>query len=216
MRPLTLTRPKPLVEVLGKPIIEHVVRALPDEIDEIIIVVKYLQEQIRAYCGETFCGKRVTYVEQGPQRGTAGALSYARPFINGRFLITFADDLLAKKDIEELLKYEYSTLVTRHDHPENFGVVSLNPDGTLYTIIEKPEHPKTNLISTGVSVLSPKIFDYQPEERKGEFFMTGMITGLAKDFPVVVVEASFWQPVGTPEDIPKAETALLERLSDDK
>ncbi len=211
MRPLTLTCPKPLVLVAGKPIIEHVVSALPEEIDEIIIVVKYLQEQIRAYCGDIFCGKRVTYVEQGDTKGTAGALSYARPFIEGRFLITFADDLLAKKDLEELIKHEYSTLVTIHDHPENFGVVSLNQDGTLRTIIEKPEHPETNLISTGVSVLSPKIFDYEPEEKRGELFMTGMITGLAKEFPVAVVEASFWQPVGSPQDIPKAEAALLKR-----
>ncbi len=211
MRPLTLTTPKPLIKVAGVPILEHVVQALPDEIDEIILVVRYLSEQVKEYCGDSFCGKRVVYVEQGPKKGTAAALAYARPYIKGRFLITFADDLLAKKDLEELIKHEHATLVTIHENPQNFGVVSLNKDGTLCTIVEKPEHPETNLISTGVSVLSPKIFDYKPEEKKGELFMTGMITGLAKDFPVAVVRASFWQPVGYPEHIPLAEAALIQK-----
>ncbi len=149
MRPLTLTVPKPLIVVAGVPLLEHIVLALPDEVDEIILVVKYMQEKIRAYCGDTFCGKKVIYVEQGGNKGTAAALEYARPHIKGRFLLTFADDLLAKKDLEKLIAHEYALLVTESDTPERFGVVSLNPDDTLAAIIEKPEHPETRLISTG-------------------------------------------------------------------
>jgi len=212
MRPLTLTCPKPLIKVAGMPILEHVVRALPDEVDEIILVVKYLQEQIRTYCGDTFLGKRVVYVEQGEdKKGTAGALSYARPYIKGRFMVTFADDLLAKKDLEKLIMHENALLVSRSDTPERFGVVSLNPDGTIKSIVEKPERPESNLINTGVTVLTEKIFDYQPEIKKGEEFMTGMTTGLAQDYPVAVVEASFWQPVGYPEHIAQAEAALIQK-----
>ncbi|HWB34149.1 MAG TPA: sugar phosphate nucleotidyltransferase [Candidatus Paceibacterota bacterium] len=208
MRPLTLTTPKPLITVAGMPILEHVVRALPDEVDEIIVVVKYLQEQIRAYCGDNFCGKRVVYVEQGEKKGTAAALEYARPRLGERFMITFADDLLAKKDLEELLTHEYSWLVAHSDTPERFGVVSLNQDGTLRTIIEKPEHPETNLISTGVGVVTQKIFEYAPSNHGEETGIPGMITALAKTTPVHVVKASFWQPVGYPEHIAEAERAL--------
>ncbi len=211
MRPLTLARPKPLIEVGGMPILEHVIRALPDEVDEVILVVKYLQEQIRAYCGTTFLGKKITYVEQGERKGTAAALEYARPHLQDRFIVTFADDLLAKQDLEQLAQHEYSWLVTTSDTPERFGVVSLNTDGTLRTITEKPEHPETNLISTGVAVLTQKIFDYAPSQDKGEYGIPGMITGLAKDHPVAVVRASFWQPVGYPEHIPLAESALAVR-----
>ena len=211
MRPLTLTRPKPLIEVAGIAILEHVVRALPDEVDEIIIVVGYLQEQIRAYCGDTFCGKRVTYVEQGQNKGTGAALMYAKPYLKDRFLVAFADDLLAKKDLEELIKHECALLVSESATPELFGVVSLNPDGTLKGIQEKPEHPESNLINTGVTVLTKKIFDYAPEEKNGELFMTGMTTGLAQDYPVAVVRASFWQPVGYPEHVAEAEAALIQK-----
>lgn len=209
MRPLTLEHPKPLIEVAGIPILEHIMHALPDEVDEVILVVKYMQEQIRAYCGDTFLGRRIQYVEQGNLKGTANALSYARPYLSGRFLVTFADDLLAKKDLEELITHEHAILVTEHEKPERFGVVSLNPDNTLRTITEKPEYPETNLISTGVVVLTQKIFDYDPDGKNGELFLTGMLAGFAAEYPVTVVTASFWQPVGYPEDIKIAEAALI-------
>ncbi len=211
MRPLTLERPKPLIEVAGKTILEHVVRALPDEVDEIVLVVKYKQEMVRAYCGDTFLGKKVIYVEQGEKKGTAAALEYARPFLKERFMVTFADDLLAKKDLEQLIAHEHALLVCEQEHPERFGVVALNPDDTLRTIVEKPEHPETNLISTGVAVLTQKIFEYTPDGKNGELFLTGMLTGLAADVPVAIVRASFWQPVGYPEHIPVAEKLLSAR-----
>jgi bifunctional UDP-N-acetylglucosamine pyrophosphorylase/glucosamine-1-phosphate N-acetyltransferase len=210
MRPLTYERPKPLVMVAGMPILEHVVRALPDAVDEIVLVVKYRSDQIRAVCGETFLGKRIRYVEQGEQKGTAAALRYARPLLQNNFLVTFADDLLSKADLEQLIGHEYALLVCEHEQPERFGVVTLNKDGTLSTIIEKPEHPETNLISTGVAVLTQKIFEYEPEGKNGELFLTGMINGLAKDYPVVTVKASVWQPIGYPEHIPIAEKLLSE------
>jgi glucose-1-phosphate thymidylyltransferase len=99
-------------------------------------------------------------------------------------------------------------MVTKSDTPERFGVVSLNSDGTLRTIVEKPEHPETNLISTGVCVVTQNIFEYAPSEHSGEQGIPGMITALAKDAPVYVVKASFWQPIGYPEQIATAEAAL--------
>jgi NDP-sugar pyrophosphorylase family protein len=209
MRPLTLERPKPLITIAGMPILEHVVRALPDEVSEIILVVNYMQDQIRAYCGEEFYGKKVIYVTQGEKKGTAGALEYARSYITGRFLLTFADDLLAKSDLEALVEHEHGLLVTTHKQPERFGVVSLTEDGSLKTITEKPEHPETNFISTGVTSLTPKIFEYHIAPAKnGEFQLTEGLTALASDVPVAVVKASYWQPVGYPEDIARAEASL--------
>jgi NDP-sugar pyrophosphorylase family protein len=208
MRPLTFSIPKPLIPVDGIPILEHVVRALPEEVDEIILVVRYMQEQIRNYCGSNFYGRNVRYVEQSDKKGTAAALIDSRPYIKDRFLVTFADDLLAKRDLRELAQHEYSLLVSESDKPERFGVVSLNSDNTLRTIIEKPEKPETNLVSTGVGILTPKIFEYAPSELHGELLIPGMVTALARDYPVAVVKASFWQPVGYPSDIPVAEAFL--------
>jgi dTDP-glucose pyrophosphorylase len=168
------------------------------------------QEKIRAYCTDTFLGRKVTYVEQGPEKGTGAALRYAEPFIKDRFMVTFADDLLAKKDLEALTTYDYALLVSENEMPERFGVISLNPDGTLFTITEKPERPQTNLINTGVAMLDKKIFNYEPSLHNSELYATDMITGLAQEYPVYIVKTSFWQPVGYPEHIVQAETVLRE------
>ena len=74
MRERTATIPKPLIKISGIPLIERVIQALPESINELIIVVKYRGDQIRQYCGVNFCGRTIDYVWQGDQPGTAAAL----------------------------------------------------------------------------------------------------------------------------------------------
>jgi NDP-sugar pyrophosphorylase family protein len=75
--------------------------------------------------------------------------------------------------------------------------------------IEKPEHPPSNLASTGVFVLDQHIFDYQPVvETNGEFYHTNMTREYAKKYPIRVVEQKMWIPIGYPEDIQRAEEIL--------
>lgn len=87
LRPLTDTTPKPLVLVAGKPLLSHIVAALPSAVDEIILVVGYRGEQIRAYCGDEFMGRKVTYVEQVEQRGTAHALWLCKDLLSGSVFV---------------------------------------------------------------------------------------------------------------------------------
>ena len=75
MRPLTNDRPKPLVPIAGRPLLAHILDALPSEVDELVLVVKYRQQQIRDFVGTSYNGTPVTYVEQGDQYGTGGAVS---------------------------------------------------------------------------------------------------------------------------------------------
>lgn len=100
MRPLTETVPKPLLKVAGKPLIEYTLAALPNEIDEVIIVIGYLGEQIIKHFGESFDGKKIRYVKQKNLEGTARALFEAREFITDRFLVLMSDDIYSKNDIE--------------------------------------------------------------------------------------------------------------------
>jgi NDP-sugar pyrophosphorylase family protein len=74
LRPLTDTIPKPLVKVAGRPLLDHIVEALPSSVNELIIVTGYLEEQIHTHCGKSFHGRKVTYVHQEEQKGTAHAL----------------------------------------------------------------------------------------------------------------------------------------------
>src|SRR5262245_37120174 len=201
MQPLTLVRPKPLVQICGMPIIEHVTRSLPKSVDELIIVVKYKGEQIVEFCGTAFCDLPVHYVWQGNDRGTAAALRDARLKLRDHFLVVLADDLLERRDLEQLIEYEHGVLAARHSEPTRFGVISLKEDGTLANIDENPPIPKSNLVSTGVMRLTKRIFNYSLVEKNGELILPPMVTALAQEIPVKVVVASFWHPVGRPDDI---------------
>lgn len=211
LRPLTENTPKPLVKVSGKTLLDRIVESLPSAVDELVIVTGYLEEQIIAHCGEEFHGKKVTYVHQAEQKGTAHALWLCKHLLRGRFLFMFADDLHGAKDIARATSYTRAMLTLTTDNPERFGIVVRHPDGTLAEMIEKPEHPPSNLASTGVMVLDENIFKYELKvEKNGEFYLTDVIEEYAKDYPIAVVEQNLWIPVGYPEDIEKAEKILSE------
>lgn len=211
MRPLTLEKPKPLIQVAGKPLIEHVLEVLPNEIDEIIVVIGYKGDMIQAHLGDSYKGRPVRYAHQWMQAGTAHALSIARPLLSGKFLLANADDILGKEALQEAVKHPLAILVSRSEHPEKMGVVSVREDGTLLAIEEKPEHPKGNLVNTGTMVLDERLFSYEaPRHATGEYFMVDPMSALAKDHPVAVIEQPLWIPVGCPEDIPNAEAILKE------
>jgi bifunctional UDP-N-acetylglucosamine pyrophosphorylase/glucosamine-1-phosphate N-acetyltransferase len=213
LRPLTETIPKPLVEVAGKTLLDRIVEVLPSAIDELIIVTGYLEEKIKAHCGDEFHGRKVTYVHQEEQKGTAHALWLCRDLLKGRFLFMFADDLHGTNDIARVTSYTRAMLTLTTDTPEKFGIVVRHPDGTLAEMIEKPEHPPSNLASTGVMVLDDNIFKYDPYamETKGEYYLTDVLREYAKDYPIAVVEQSLWIPIGYPEDIKKAEEILAKQ-----
>lgn len=209
LRPLTEDCPKPLIKVAGKTLLDRIVESLPSAVDELIIVTGYLEEQIFNHCGENFHGRKVTYVHQEEQKGTAHALWLCKHLLRGRFLFMFADDLHGAKDIARATSYTRSMLTLTTDNPERFGIVVRHPDGTLAEMIEKPEHPPSNLASTGVMVLDEHIFDYELKiEKNGEYFLTDVIEEYAKDYPIAVVEQNLWIPIGYPDDIEKAEKII--------
>ena len=176
LRPLTDTCPKPLVKVGGKTLLDHIVGALPSSVDELIIVVGYLGDMIKEYCGEEFHGRKVTYVVQEEQNGTAKALWLCKELLHGRFLFLFADDIHGKGDLARATSYVRSILVASVEKPEKFGIVVRNPDGTLGLMIEKPENAPSNCASTGAMVLDDHIFEFEPEKTvKGEYYLTEVI-----------------------------------------
>src|SRR3989344_1124817 len=98
--PLTLTRPKPLLPIANKPLLEHTLDNLHGTADEIILIVGYKKEMIRDKFGKSYKGMRLRYVNQKEQLGTGHALLMAKPFITGRFIVMAGDDLYSKQDIK--------------------------------------------------------------------------------------------------------------------
>ncbi len=210
MRPLTLTKPKQLLEVGGKPILVHIFENLPDEINEVVLVVNYLKEQIQDYFGEEFLGKRIRYVEQSNKSGTAGALWLCRELLgNERFLMLCGDDILDKESIDKCLRHKLSILVKEVEDPRRFGVVVADEKGRVLELVEKPEIPPSNFASTGVKVLDLRIFDYPAQQHSnGEFYITNSLARLAKDHDVFVEHAKMWLSVATPEDLRRIDENL--------
>ena len=210
LRPLTETIPKPLVCVAGEPILTHIVRALPGQIDELILVVGYRQAQIRAFCGAEFLGRRVRYVEQANFAGGTGeALGCARDLLTDRFLFMYADDIHGVDALTAVVACEHGMLAAYSETPERFGVLRQNADGTLASIDEKPAQPASNLINIGGFVVTPRIFDYRVDRTAGgELLVTDLLTAYAAEHPVAIIEQPLWLPIGYPDDIPHAETIL--------
>ncbi len=213
MLPLTLETPKPLLKVLGKTLLEHVFDVLPNEISEIILIIGYKGDQIRGAFGDSYKGKKIIYIEQKEQKGTADAVELCKPLLHEgeRFLVMYADDIHHKESIQKMLTYSRALLLSRAEHPERFGVVEMDKDNRILDLVEKPEQPKSNLVSNGVYLLDYNIFKYKAHMHKGELYLPVLVEKMLKEFPVYGVVSDLWLPIGYPEDITAAEEILKAR-----
>jgi len=208
MRPLTLTKPKTLLEVSGKPILEHIFDSLPDEIGEVVLVVGYFKEQIMAYCGREFKGRKIHYAFQdGEEYGTWVGLLAAKQFLgDNKFLVLVGDDIIDRDSIKNCLKHDFAVLAKEHPEPKKFGVIVSDNNRKILKFIEKPEVPPSNLVNTGMNVLDSRIFNYPPSKHaNGEFYLVDAVSQLMRDYDVFVERAHFWFPIGTPEDLTRAD-----------
>ncbi len=211
LQPLTNDRPKQMVQVLGRPIIDYILELLPEEITELIFVVGYKGEMIKEYLGAAWHGLPITYIEQAELKGPFAAVALAKPYLNPeeRFLVIFADDFYDKASFRRLLRHPRAVLVHEVEHPERFGIVIANADGTISDIEEKPTQPKSNLAVTGAYILDKHFFEYEPEAHtNGEYYFPPVIMQMIKEYPMYVEKAEVWLPIGYPEDVARAEAML--------
>ena len=153
----------------------------------------------------------MSFVEQANfSGGTGDALLCARELLHDRFMFMYADDIHGADALAQAVEYEHAILAATSDHPQDFGVLMQNEDGTLQGIIEKPKNPPSNFVNIGGFVLDMHIFEYEVEvsDDSGELYVTDMFTQYAQDYPVKIVEQDLWIPVGKPEDIQKAEMII--------
>ncbi len=213
MLPLTLAVPKPLLMIGGKTVLDHIFEGFPDEITEAIIVVKYLGEKIKSYCGNIFHGKRIRYAE-GSEKGNAWSFLAATPFVspNERVMALYADEIPSRENMEKCLSREYSWLVKETARPKAAGVVKLRSDGTIEQIVEKSENPPSSLAAIGLMVLPGSIFEMEPEQNpNGEYYFTSMANKIFPKVKVYAVETKGGCSLTKPEDIPKVEAFLAAR-----
>lgn len=215
--PLTLTRPKPLLMVAGRTILEHNLSALEATglVDEVILIVGYRSDMIRKKIGQKYGKLKIRYIEQKEQKGTAHAALQAEKLVKDRFILMNGDDIFLHEDIKRCIEPKFSLLVAEVANPVGFGVID-QKKGSLIKIDEKPLNPSSNLVNPGFYVLSQKIFPIikklKPSKR-GEYEITDALTAFAKANDVKVIKAKRWLPNSYSWDLLATNEAMLSDLS---
>lgn len=190
MRPLTLSTPKPLLAIKGKKIIDYVFDAFPEEIDEAVIVVKYLADKMKAYLSDSYKGRRIQYVE-GSEKGNAIGFLACKPYLKKgeRFLVLHGDEPQRKVEIEECLRHPYAWVCSEVPEPKLVGVAIIGPNNRILEVTEKPEHPKSNWSAMGTIVVDTDIFVYAPLPHpvSGEYNFSSMLDQFLRIHPVRAV-----------------------------
>ncbi len=161
LRPFTVSKPKVMIPIANRPIIEYAVEALSlNGIKDIVIVVGYKKESIMSHFedGKKF-GVDVKYVVQSKSLGTSHALLQAESEIDSDFLALPGDNLIDPKEVSKLIESESqnSLLIAESDIPSKYGVIFLDKE-KVTKIVEKPTDMISNLISTGIYRFTPEIF----------------------------------------------------------
>jgi len=213
MWPLTDTRPKPLIPLGNKPIIEHLLDAVVDAgIEKISILIGYEGRQIADRYGYEYKGAQLDYLYQKERRGTGDAVLYAEKYHDDRFLILNGDLYLERDALHEILKYDNAVLGVYRDDTSRYGL--LVGDTHLQEIREKV--PGSGLVNAGVYVFDRAIFEYIKRVElspRGEIEFTDAINLFAKDREVRIVRyEGLWLDIGMPWHLLDATKEYLDRL----
>jgi UDP-N-acetylglucosamine diphosphorylase / glucose-1-phosphate thymidylyltransferase / UDP-N-acetylgalactosamine diphosphorylase / glucosamine-1-phosphate N-acetyltransferase / galactosamine-1-phosphate N-acetyltransferase len=228
LMPLTATRPKHLIKVGGKPILQFCLEAVKRAgMTEAIIVTHYMGEAIRNYFGdgEKF-GLKLSYVEQKEILGTGNAAEVAKPYVDGNFVLIYGDLLFGQDSVKDVLaqfqkgKTAAVIAVVPVDRPENYGIIEQDTDGNVKRLIEKPAVGKapSNLANAGIYVFSKDVFDKLKQTKasvRGEWELTDAITMLAEEGKTVLaaqLSKDDWFDVGRPWDLLDANNWALKRM----
>ena len=218
MRPLTSNRPKVMLPIANKPILEHLlVEAKEAGIKEFIFIVGYCDEQVRNYFGKgEKWGVTIAYSEQRKQLGTADAIRMVAGMVDGSFLVINGDVVVSRKDIRRLLKNGRNTMsVIEVKDPRGLGMVELSEDRVV-NIYEKTQKPPTLMANAGLYLFNQEIFEAVSQTEKsprGEYEITDSLQLLMDTKEGLhYQEIKSWLDLSYPWDLLPANESMLAGL----
>ncbi|MFB6283485.1 MAG: bifunctional sugar-1-phosphate nucleotidylyltransferase/acetyltransferase [Halobacteria archaeon] len=222
MRPLTYTRPKPMLPVAGTPLLERVMDAAYEHVDGYVVVVGYRSGDIHNYFGDSYRNKKIEYVEQGERAGTADAIEVAADVVDERFVVLNGDVVISSGLIGDLTRLDGCGIAVKPvENPSQYGIVDLQggpgsrATGEVSGIVEKPEDPSSSLANLGTYVFEPEAFEYIRDtgmSSRGEREITDTISSMLDDdvkFEAVEYDGR-WLDVGRPWELIEASNAVME------
>jgi glucose-1-phosphate thymidylyltransferase len=224
--PLTYTRAKQLIPVANKPILFRVIEAIRDaNIDEIGIVTGDTGPEIREAVGNgSRWGVKITYIPQDEPLGLAHAVKTAQRFVGDERFVMFLADNVIQGGISPLIsdfanhtEWNCQIVLTKVDHPEQYGVAKLRADGSIKRLVEKPKDPPSDLALVGIYMFDNNIFEATDSIKpslRGEYEITDAIQWLIDHGCQVRphIHTGWWIDTGRPEHMLHANGLALDEL----
>jgi mannose-1-phosphate guanylyltransferase/phosphomannomutase len=220
LRPLTENLPKPMVHVLGQPIMEHIIRHLARYgIEEIVTTLHYRPRQIQNYFGDgSNLDITMHYTLETEPLGTAGSVKLGQKYLDETFLVVGGDALM-DFDIAEFLAFhrrsgaKVSLLMKRVKEPGEFGIVITGSDGRVQRFLEKPGPGEvfSDTVNTGIYLIEPEVLDLVPEGEPFDFAHDLFPLLMQQNEPIYgYVGEGYWSDIGTLEQLRQAHWDFLD------
>jgi mannose-1-phosphate guanylyltransferase / phosphomannomutase len=220
LRPLTVTRPKPMVPIVGRPVMEHILNLLKAHgITDVVVTVQYMASAIEDYFGDgNQFGMHISYSREEVPLGTAGSVKNAEALLDEPFLV-ISGDALTDFNLSEIIKYHQdrkalATLTLAHvANPLEYGVIITNEEGHITQFLEKPSWGEvfSDTINTGIYVLDPVIFSYFEGNKPFDFSQDLFPMMLDKGDPIYgFVASGYWCDVGNLAEYMRANADVLQ------
>lgn len=218
-QPLTYAVPKPMVPLLNRPMMEHILNNLKDAgITEVVVLLYHMPDVIRNYFGDgSDFGVKLHYVLPDDDYGTAGAVKKAEAHIDGTFMI-MSGDLVCDFDLSKIISFHHekktpvTITLTSVPNPLEFGVVITDNESRILRFLEKPGWGEvfSDTINTGIYVLEPEVFNLIPAGRNFDFSKDLFPIYMRERIPIYGCNAQgYWRDVGNPDSYREAVRDIL-------
>jgi len=218
IRPLTLSRPKPLIPIANRPMIEYIVEKLKKfDVNEFVVTLSYLKDQIRNLLDKNYSDLNIKYsVEKNPL-GTAGGVKKAAKHIDDTFFV-LSGDVLVDVDLNEILHFHKKNkalaiiVLTPVEDPSQYGIAVLDNKNQIVKFLEKPSANEvfSKIANTGTYVLEPEILDYIPTDGESDF-SNDIFPQLIEENAGVYgfIHDGYWNDIGRPKTYLQANYDVL-------
>ncbi len=224
LRPISSTRPKPMVPVLGKPNLHYILETIEriNEIDEVILSVHYMRGEIREFIEERMADypKDIRFVNDPMPLETGGAIKNVEDYVGDDFLVIYGD-VFTNFDFSELIDAHkkndglITVAVTKVYDPERYGVVETDDGNRIVHFEEKPKRPKTNLVDAGIYMVNKEVLKAIPEGREVYFEREVLpkFVGQGEVYAHRISREYYWIDLGTPDDLFYAHQVALDTIA---
>lgn len=223
LRPFTYTQPKSLIPVAGKPILSFIIDDLLDaEVNEFIFIIGYLGDKIKDFIQEKYPNLKATFVIQEQREGLAHAVSLTKPFVeeNEPVFIILGDSII-DVNFKEIIHSGTSTLgFKKVDNPSKFGILEMDNEGKIKSLVEKPAIPKSNLALVGFYLIKESKLLYNcienliqsKQQTNGEYQLTdALMCMVSAGVPFNCHKVESWFDVGKGDVLLQTNAQMLKK-----